>query len=116
MFVLVNNEVKLTEYKITYTENDVEGQENCTSEQQKNEVEQMLTEQGVDFTTEEIDQTGNEWFDGLEFESYDKALEVFNAGEEAYLEQKELQRQADNLKLRADIDYLSIMSGVDIDD
>ncbi len=89
-------------------------QENCISEEHKNEVEQKLTTKNIDFTTEAIDQTDNEWFDGLEFDSYDEALEVFNKGEQAYLQEKQRQELADNLRLRADIDYLAIMSGVEL--
>jgi len=81
-------------------------QENCISEGHKNEVEQKLTTKNIAFTTEAIDQTDNEWFDGLEFDSYDKALAVFSQGKQAYL--------PDNLRLRADIDYIAIMSGVEI--
>ena len=89
-------------------------QENCISEEHKAEVEQRLTGQGIEFTTEAIDQTDNEWFDGLEFDSYDEALAVFSKGEQAYLQEKQRQELTDNLRLRADIDYLAIMSEVEI--
>ena len=101
-------------HKVTWQEDGQEMQENCISEEHKNEVEQKLTTKNIDFTTEAIDQTDNEWFDGLEFDSYDKALEVFNKGEQAYLQEKQRQELADNLRLRADIDYLAIISGVKI--
>ncbi len=89
-------------------------QEDCISEGHKNEVEQSLIARNIDFTTEAIDQTENEWFEGLEFNSYDEALEVFNAGREAYEQRKQLQELTDNLRLRADIDYLAIMLGVEV--
>jgi transposase len=89
-------------------------QEDCISEGHKNEVEQKLTAKNINFTTEVIDQTGNEWFNGLEFDSYDEALAVFSKGKQAYLQEKQRQELTDNLRLRADIDYLSIMSGVEI--
>jgi len=114
MFRMLGKKVELIRYKITWQEDEQEMQENCISEGHKNEVEQKLTTKNVDFTTEAIDQTDNEWFDGLEFDSYDKALEVFNKGEQAYLQEKQRQELADNLRLRADIDYLAIISGVKI--
>jgi len=72
-------------HKVTWQEDKQEMQENCISEGHKNEVEQKLTTKNIAFTTEAIDQTDNEWFDGLEFDSYDKALAVFSQGKQAYL-------------------------------
>ena len=89
-------------------------QEDCISEEHKNEIEQKLTTKNIDFTTEAIDQTENEWFNGLEFNSYDEALEVFNKGEQAYLQVKTVPELVDNLRLRSDIDYIAIMLGVEI--
>jgi GTP-dependent phosphoenolpyruvate carboxykinase len=111
---MLGKKVELIRYKVTWQEDEQEMQENCISEEHKNEIEQMLTDKEITFTTEVIDQTGNEWFDGLEFDSYDRALEVFNKGEQAYLQEKQRQELTDNLRLRADIDYLAIMSGVEI--
>ena len=44
----------------------------------------------------------------------DEALAVFSKGEQAYLQEKQRQELTDNLRLRADIDYLAIMSEVEI--
>ena len=114
MFRMSGKKVELIRYTITWQEDGQEMQENCISEEHKAEVEQRLIGKGIEFTTETIDQTENEWFEGLEFDSYDEALEVFNAGREAYEQRKQLQELTDNLRLRADIDYLAIMSGVEI--
>jgi hypothetical protein len=114
MFRMLGKKVELIRYKITWQEDGQEMQENCISEEHKAEVEQRLTGQGIEFTTEAIDQTDNEWFNGLEFDSYDEALAVFNKGEQAYLQEKQRQELTDNLRLRADIDYLAVMSGVEI--
>jgi len=80
MFRTLGKKVELYRYKIVYAENKTEQQENCISEEHKNEIEQMLTEKEIEFTTTPIDQMGNEWFNGLEFESYDEALVTFNTG------------------------------------
>lgn len=114
MFRMLGKKVELIRYKVIWQEDEQEMQEDCISEGHKNEVELKLTTKNINFTTETIDQTGNEWFNGLEFNSYDEALEVFNKGEQAYLQEKQKQELVDNFRLRADIDYLSIMSGVDI--
>ncbi len=114
MFRMLGKKVELIRYKVTWQEDEQEMQENCISEEHKNEIEQKLTERGIPFSTESITQAGNEWFEGLEFDSYDEALEVFNAGREAYEQRKQLQELTDNLRLRADIDYLAIMTGVEV--
>jgi hypothetical protein len=114
MFRMLGKKVELYRYKITYTEDEIERVENCISEEHKSEIEQMLTNKEITFETKTIDQTSNEWFNGLEFDSYDEALKVFNEGEQAYLQEKQRQELTDNLRLRADIDYLAIMSEVEI--
>jgi hypothetical protein len=114
MFRMLGKKVELIRYKVTWQEDGQEMQEDCISEGHKNDVEQKLTSKNIDFTTEAIDQTENEWFNGLEFNSYDEALEVFHAGREAYEQRKQLQELTDNLRLRADIDYLIIMTGVEV--
>jgi len=114
MFRRLGKKAELYRYKITYTENEIEQQENCISEGHKNEIEQMLTQKEIAFTTTPMEQTGNEWFDGLEFDSYDEALEVFNTGEVIYKQNIALKDSTNGLQLRADTDYLAIMTGVDL--
>ena len=114
MFRMSGKKVELYKYTVTYTENEEVMIENCISEEHKNEIEQVLTDKEITFETTLIDQTSNEWFNGLEFESYDEALAVFDKGEQTYLQEKRRQELTDNLRLRADIDYLAIMSEVQI--
>ncbi len=114
MFRMLGKKVELYRYKITHIENEETMIEYCISEGYKNEIEQVLTDKEIAFETTLIDQTSNEWFNGLEFDSYDEALAVFSKGEQAYLQEKQRQELTGNLRLRADIDYLSIMSGVEI--
>ena len=114
MFRMSGKKVELYRYKVTYTEDEIEMVENCISVEHKNEVEQMLEDKGIEFVTEVVVQTSNEWFNGLEFDSYDEALAVFSKGEQAYLQEKQRQELTDNLRLRADIDYLAAMSEVEI--
>ena len=114
MFIMQGEEVMLVRYIVEYTEEDVVLKEQCVSEAHKQEVEDILTHRQLAFTSKAVEQTGNEWFNGLRFPSYDKAKEVFERGEQAYLADKRMQEVIDNLQLRADIDFLSIMSGVEL--
>ena len=114
MFRMLGKKIELYRYKVTYTGNEEVMIECCISEEHKNEIEQMLTGKEITFETTLIDQTANEWFDGLEFDSYDEALAVFSKGEQAYLQEKQRQELTDNLRLRADLDFLAIMTGVEV--
>ena len=106
--------MRLIRFEIVYIDEGKEEVEFCVSEKERDEVKNRLDTEGITFSISEVDQAKNEWLNGLEFESYDKALEVFNKGEQTYLQEKQRQELTDNLRLRADIDYLSIMSGVEI--
>lgn len=79
MFRMLGKKVELIRYRVTYTEDETEMTENCISDEHKTEVESNLTTRGIEFTTVTVDQTGNEWINGLEFDSYDKALIAFNS-------------------------------------
>ncbi len=114
MFRLNGRKAELIRYIVTWHDGDQERQERCANEKEKAGIEQMLADKEIEYTVEEIGQDGNEWFDGLEFDSYDEALAVFNAGREAYEQKQAIKQLTDNLRLRADIDYLAIMTGVDI--
>lgn len=111
---MLGQKIELIRYKISYIENEKEMQENCISKEHKNELEQILTDRGIEFTATPVDQTENEWFNGLEFDSYDEALEVFKNGESAYNKSITTKQITSNEQLRADTDYLAIMAGVDL--
>jgi len=114
MFRMLGKKAELYRYSIVYTEDAQEIQDNCISTEHKNEIEQMLTEKEIAFTTIPVDQTGNEWFNGLEFDSFDEALEIFNTGEVIYKQNIALKDSTNGLQLRADTDYIAIMTGVDL--
>lgn len=98
MFRMLGNKVELYRYTVTYTKNEEVMIENCISEEHKNEIEQMLTNKEITFETTLIDQTGNEWFNGLEFESYDEALEAFNNGYVPLTKEQELELKVNQLE------------------
>ena len=114
MFRMLGKKAELYRYKITHTENKEVMIEYRISEEHKNEIEQMLTDKEIIFETTPIDQTSNEWFNGLEFDYYDEALGIFNKGEQVYLQEKQRQELTDNLRLMADIDFLTVMTGVGV--
>lgn len=114
MFIMQGEEVKLVRHVISYAEDENEMQEMCVSDEHKREVEKLLSNNGSEFVSEAVDQTANEWFNGLHFNSYDTALIVFNAGEEAYLQDKRKREATNGTQLRADVDYLSLVARVNL--
>lgn len=115
MFRMLGKKVELIRYIVSWQEDDLEMQEGCVSEDHKNDVEQSLTQKNIQFSTQTVNQSENEWIDGLEFNSYDEALAALNGGEHAYQQQQQLKLLTDNLRLRSDIDYLAMMAGVEIE-
>jgi hypothetical protein len=72
--------VQLLRYKITQTDTAVV--DYCASIEERDALIQRLG--GKPHTVEAIDQTGNEWIDGMEFTDAAKVLEALEMGETAY--------------------------------
>lgn len=115
------DKVAKPKYKIKWNNGNEERERIFRDEEQRDMYIERLNSRKVNYEIEEIppiieeiDQTGNEWFNGLTFGSYDEAKRVFEAGEAQFNLEKARTELTDNLRLRADIDYIAIMSGVDI--
>lgn len=104
MFRMEGRKARLVRFVVSYEEpirarrsQETESrtrEERCVSADHRDQVEAMLTAKGIPFTTTAIDQTGNEWFDGREFGSYDEAAASLATGEAAYLESQKQTTQA----------------------
>ena len=114
MFRMLGNKIELIRYEITHTENGKEIKESCISEEHRLEIEQMLVDKGIEFVTIPVIQATNEWFNGLKFNSYDEALEVFNKGQTVHDEDVVLTKATSSIQLRADTDYIAIIMGVEL--
>lgn len=111
MLNLADNKVRLWRYKITYKDedgNEIEGY--CTSEDEKDSEEQRLNKENIEYTTESVNQEGNEWIEGKTFNSRDEAVKMLEKGEAYYIQMQKRK----NEQLRADTDYLAIMAGVEL--
>lgn len=111
MFRMFGNKIELIRYKVVYIKNDESFYENCVSDSDKDELVSFLTSKGFHFTVTPVDQSLNEWFNGLEFDNYDDALSVFEKGEASYNESIFLKTALDNAQLRADLDYITLILG-----
>jgi hypothetical protein len=72
--------VQLLQYKITQT--DTLGVDYCASTAERDAIVQRLG--GKPHSVEVIDQTGNEWIDGMAFADASKVPEALAIGESAY--------------------------------
>jgi hypothetical protein len=80
--------VQLLRYKITQTDTAVI--DYCASDEERDAIIERLG--GKPHTVEAIDQTGNEWIDGMEFTDAAKVPEVLEGGEEGQARRKCLSR------------------------
>ena len=64
----------------------------------------------IECTETQIDQTGNEWIDGMEFDSCGEVQEALAMGEVVWRSFKPHTLE----QLQADIDYIAIMTGVEL--
>ena len=114
MFGMVGKIVKLFRYKIDYiytlqdmadngkiTEKKINQTEYCTSEQEKDAFIASLQDKKPKITA--IDQTDNEWIDGLEFESYNEAILALSAGKSNYKPTISNAERIDNLEKENEI-------------
>ena len=112
MFRMIGDRVEILRYKVTYLAEErnretdkMEKVERITYAASEGEKDELLAmHDGA--TAEALDTDGIEWLDGLQFDSFEEAERALATG--AYLPKKSLEQ------LAADIDYIAIMTGVDL--
>lgn len=97
--------VELLHHYITYT--DGEGNENTVFVRDQQEVELMkrqleIFEEAINFVVGDIDTSSYEWLDGIDVGTQDnamqKAIEIYNMGEQAYLDSKNAPSKMESLE------------------
>lgn len=111
MFRMYGNRVEVLRYQVDYTENAEQFTAYATTEEEADEIAQRYN--GVQTSLASSD---DEWMDGLEVadipNTYAEAMRIYSLGEQAYKQQVEDSKKQNVEQLRADIDFLSIMTGV----
>ena len=112
MFRMIGNHVQILRYKLTCIEKEYNRETGeleqtartiyAANETEKNEL--LALHAGA--TTEALDTTEIEWLDGLTFDSFEEAEKAQQSG--IYLPKRSV------LQLQADIDYIAIMTGVEL--
>lgn len=111
MFRMHGNRVEVLRYQVDYTENEEQFTVYAATEEEADEIAQRYN--GVKSALVLAD---DEWMDGLEVadvpDTYAEAMRIYSLGEQVYKQQVEDSKKQNAEQLRADIDFLSIMTGV----
>ena len=112
MFRMLGDRVEILRYQITFSEEvcnretgEMEQTERvlyATSAGERDELLALYPGAEVDA----LDTTGVEWLDGLTFDSFEEAEKALATG--VYMQKKSVEQ------LQADIDYIAIMTGVEL--
>lgn len=65
-------------------------------------------------TVTELDVSAVQWMEGLEVDSFDEAVAIWEKGEDTYRTQLADAAQKSPDQLRADVDFISAMTGVEL--
>ena len=111
MFRMYGNQVEVLLYQVDYTENEEQFTVYAATEEEADEIAKHYN--GVKSA---LASAGDEWMDGLEVadvpDTYAEAMRIYSLGEQVYKQQVEDSKKRNAEQLRADIDFLSVMTGV----
>ena len=111
MFRMYGNQVEILRYQVDYTENEEQFAAYAATKEEADEIAKRYN--GVKSALVPSD---DEWMDGLEVadvpDTYAEAMRIYSLGEQAYKQQVEDGKKQNAEQLRADIDFISIMTGV----
>ena len=104
---IVKEEGKEPSWNKTPEEQEIVGEfeRSVTSAEELEELTAMLSAREIAYTVEDVDVSEYVQFEGQKAESYDVALALMNG---TYMPQKSVEQ------LQADVDYIAIMTGVDL--
>lgn len=111
MFRMYGNRVEILRYRIDYTENEEQRTTYAATEEEADEIAKHYN--GVKTN---ISASDDGWMDGMVVadvpDTYAEAMRIYSLGEQAYKQQVEDSKKRNAEQLRADIDFISIMTGV----
>lgn len=108
---MLGHTVQLCRWQVSYKIDDMDMVEYVPTEEEADDIAQRYN--GVKSALTLFD---DEWMDGLEVadvpDTYAEAMRIYSLGEQVYKQQIEDNKKRNAEQLRADIDFLSIMTGV----
>lgn len=107
--------VELLRCQARYTDRET-GAEETWGFPTKAQAEKAVEDRGVDGqgTLSEVDVSAVAWMDGMAVDSFDAALVICELGEDAYRAKLAEYAQKSPDRLRADVDFISAMTGVEL--
>lgn len=115
LFIVRRNKIEVCRYRATFTHR-VTGREITTDfplEVTANRAVASLGLNGQGQVTA-LDTTGLEWLDGLEVKDLAEATEIYEMGQAEYERRVAYEQSKTPDQLRADLDYISLMTGVNL--
>ncbi len=112
-FQLHDWRVELFRWEARYVDRDT-GEEESRGFPTQAEAQAAMERWGTDGqgTVTALDVSTLEWLEGLEVDSFDEALAIYELGEAAYRAKLADAAQKSPDQLRADVDFISAMTGV----
>ncbi len=112
-FQVRDGTVELFRYEAKYTD-QFTGEEVLRGFPTKEQADKAVAHLGVDGkgTVTELDVSALEWLEGMKMDSFDEALAIWEQGEDAYRARLADAAQKSPDQLRADVDFISAMTGV----
>ncbi len=112
-FQLHDGSVELLRYEARYTDRETGEEESlgCPTQAAAQEAVERWAVDGKGTVTA-LDVSTLEWLEDLEADSFDEALAIYELGEAAYRAKLADAAQKSPDQLRADVDFISAMTGV----
>ncbi len=107
--------IELFRYEAKYT-NKFSGEMESLGFTVREDADKAVKRLGVDGqgTVTELDVSAVAWMEGLEVASFDEAVSIYEQGEDAYRAKLTDAAQKSPEQLRADVDFISAMTGVEL--
>ncbi len=114
-FQLHDGSVELLRYEARYTDRETGEEESlgCPTRAVAQEAVERWAVDGTG-TVSEVDVSDLAWLEGLEVDSFDEAVAIYELGEAAYWAKLAEAAQKSPEQLRADVDFISAMTGVEL--
>lgn len=106
---MLGHTVQLCRWQVSYKMDDIDMVEYVPTEEEADEFVEQFG--GVKTP---LDTAGFEWVDGITADSLDSARSIAESGEQKYKFELERKEKCSPERLSANLDYLSMMTGVDI--
>lgn len=114
-FIVRRHKIEVCRFRATFTHR-VTGEEITTDFPLESTANKAVANLGLDGQGQvsTLDTSGLEWLDGLEVKDLAQATEIYEMGQAEYERRLAYERSKTPDQLRADVDFIAAMKGVDL--